>query len=174
MSLSGNKYKKTEDGHRQGELIQIQKYEDGRTKQSFKDSTDIKKIMARFDKTGTISHLSKFEGVYADFSDFDFHEQNTMLARGNEIFAALPAEIRREFSQSPAKFFEYVNDPANAKDLRGKLPGLAEPGNQLPQKATPDADTEAAAAAANKPAGEKPVATPADPPSALPAAPKDG
>jgi len=172
MSLSGNKYRKTEGSHREGELIQIQKYTDGRTKQSFKDSTDIQKIIARFDKTGTISHLAKFEGVYADFSDFDFHLQNNMLARGNEIFAELPAEIRREFGQSPAKFFEYVNDPANAADLRKKLPALAAPGQQLPRTALPDADAEAAAAAASEPAKlippvttETMVATPPEPPT---------
>jgi len=148
MSMTGKKYKTTTEFHREGELIQIQEYKDGRTKQSFKDSTDIQKIMARFDKSGTISHLNKFEGVYADFSDFDFHEQTTMLARGNEIFAQLPAEIRREFSQSPAKFFEYVNIPGNIE----KLPGLAAPGQQLPRTALPDADAEAASAAAGEPA----------------------
>jgi len=127
-------------------------YDDGRTKQSFKDQTDIQKIMARFDKTGTISHLAKFEGVYADFSDFDFHKQSNMLSRGREIFAELPAELRREFGQSPAAFFSYVNDPANAEELRKKLPGLAEPGRQIPLPASPDADTEKKIVEASKPA----------------------
>ncbi len=122
-------------------------YDDGRTKQSFKDETDIEKIMARADKTGTISHMAKYEGVYADFSDFDFHQQNNMLARGREIFADLPAEIRKEFSQSPAEFFEFVNDPKNIEDLKTKLPALAEPGRQHTQVSAPDADTEAVLAA---------------------------
>ncbi len=133
-------------------------YEDGRTKQCHRDECDINKIMARFQKTGTISHLSKFEGVYADFSDFDFHHQSNMLARGESIFAALPAEIRREFGQSPAEFFNYVNDPKNAKELRKKLPGLAAPGDQLPETASPDADREAAVAASNEPASPPPPA----------------
>jgi len=139
-------------------------YDDGRTKQSFKDETDINKIMARFDVTGTISHLSKYEGVYADFSDFDFHNQSNMLARGREIFDDLPAEMRKEFGQSPAAFFEYVNDPKNADDLRKKLPGLAAPGQQLPRTAGPDADLEKADTAANEQkASEKPLKTPAKP-----------
>ncbi len=122
-------------------------YEDGRTKQSFKNETDIEKIMARADVTGTISHLAKYEGVYADFSDFDFHKQNNMLTRGASIFADLPAEIRKEFRQSPAAFFEYVNVPGNIE----KLPGLAQPGKQHTQVTAPDADTEAALAAAETP-----------------------
>ncbi len=122
-------------------------YNDGRTKQSFKDETDIQKIMARADRAGTISHLEKFEGTYADFSDFDFHEQTTKLSKGREIFDALPAEVRREFGQSPAAFFAYVNDVANKDDLAEKLPDLAKPGQQLKATAAPDADTEAVIAA---------------------------
>ncbi len=115
-------------------LAKATAYVDGRTKQCHADECDINKIMARFDVTGTISHLEKYEGVYADFSDFDFHEQSNKLAEGREIFDALSAEVRREFGQSPAKFFQYVNDPANADDLRNKLPDLAKPGTQLNPK----------------------------------------
>ncbi len=127
-------------------------YDDGRTKQCHADECDINKIMARFDQTGTISHVAKYEGVYADFSDFDFHEQTTKLTQGREIFDDLPAEIRREFGQSPAAFFEYVNDPANADQVRTKLQGLAMPGRQLRS-----ADQEAAQAAASEPASGKPT-----------------
>ncbi len=125
-------------------------YNDGRTKQSHKDETDIVKIMARFDQTGTISHLEKYEGVYADFSDFDFHAQSNRLAEGQSIFDALPAELRQEFGQSAGAFFAYVNDPVNHDNLRAKLPALAQPGRQIPLPATPDADTEAALAAAKQ------------------------
>ncbi len=123
-------------------LQKAKAYNDGRTKQCHKDVCDINKIMARFQVTGTISHLEKFQGVYADFSDFDFHEQTNKLTRGREIFDDLPAEVRREFSQSPAKFFEFVNDPANAGDLREKLPGLAWPGTQLNPKLAATEPTE--------------------------------
>jgi len=140
-------------------LVPDIEYKDGRTKQCFKDECDIDKIMTRFSITGTISHLAKWEGMYADFADFDFHSQITKLAEGNEIFAALPAEIRREFGQDPQAFFAYVNDAANRDELRQKLPALAKPGQQLPQKPTPDADLEAAEAAAGNP----PVDPPMDP-----------
>ncbi len=109
-------------------------YDDGRTKQSHKDETDIVKIMARFEKTGTISHINQFEGEYADYSDYDFPEELRKLTRGREMFDALPAEVRREFGQSPQAFFAYVNDPANKDDLLAKLPDLAVPGTQLPKK----------------------------------------
>ncbi len=131
-------------------IVPQPEYKDGRTKQAFKDETDIKNIMARADKAGTISHLQKFQGVYADFSDFDFHEQTKKLTRGREIFDELPAEIRQEFGQSPAKFFNYVNDPANEADLHKKLPGLAAPGRQI-TTVRPETADEAAVAAAREP-----------------------
>ncbi len=105
-------------------------YKDGRTKQAFKDETDINKILHRAQKAGTLSHLQKYEGTYGDFGDFDFFESNLQLTKGREIFDALPSELRTEFHQSPAEFFEYVNDPKNINELRKKLPGLAQPGRQ--------------------------------------------
>jgi len=138
-------------------LAPVKEYKDGRTKQSHRDETDIVKIMGRFAMTGTISHLEKYEGVYADFSDFDFHSQITRLAEGNAVFDALPAELRREFQQDPAIFFAYVNDPANADDLRAKLPALAQPGQQLPRTPSPDADLDAADASASEVPSETPA-----------------
>ncbi len=132
-----------------GPLVQVQEYLDGRTKQSYRDECDIQKIMARAEKTGTISHLEKFEGVYGDFSDFDFFEQTQKLTRGREIFDELPGELRKEFAQSPAKFFAYVNDPANAEDLRKKLTGAAAAGRQIQLR--PESADEAARAAASEP-----------------------
>ncbi len=130
-------------------------YDDGRTLQCHKDECDINKIMARFAVTNTITHLSKHEPQYADFSDFDFHEQTRKLTQGREIFDDLPAEVRREFGQSPAAFFAYVNDPANINDLHNKIPGLAKPGDQLPDVKPLDAD-QAAAAAAREPVAPEP------------------
>jgi len=134
-------------------------YEDGRTKQSFKDETDINVIMARADIAGTISHLEKYEGVYADFSDFDFHDQTEKLTQGRMIFDDLPAEVRMEFGQNPQAFFDYVNDPKNVDDLLKKLPHLAKPGKQLLSAKAADADTEAALAAASEPVASENLQT---------------
>jgi len=154
-----------------GRLIQP-KYTDGRTKQAFKDETDINKILFRAQKSGTISHLAKHEANYSDFADFDFFEATIQLTRGREIFDELPSEIRSEFNQSPAAFFDYVNDPANVDDLRKKLPGLAKPGRQnidMSGKSPPDDESAASEAAETK---EEPPPTtaptqPTEPPGEL-------
>lgn len=125
------------------------KYKDGRTKQTFKDETDINKILQRAEIKGTISHLNKHQAKYGDFSTYNFFENQLMLARGSEIFDDLPAELRKEFAQSPAKFFKYVNDPANKDDLKRLLPALAAPGRQnVAVSGTPTADADTAAVAA--------------------------
>jgi hypothetical protein len=117
-----------------------QDYPPGRTKQSFKDETDINKLIARAARGETISHLAKYEGVYGDFTDFpDLMEAQARLMRGQQIFDELPGEVKREFGQDAGRFFEYVNDPANADRLGDLIPGLAQPGNQMPEpRRTPD------------------------------------
>lgn len=138
------------------------KYDDGRTKQSFKAETDINRILSRAQKTGTISHLAKHEARYGDFAGFDFQEAQLMIAQGNQIFDELPSEIRKEFNQSPQEFFEFTNDPAHADKLRALLPALAEPGRQhISLKADPrPEEAPLAASAAAKPA---PQPDPVDP-----------
>ncbi len=125
--------------------VQPEKYTDGRTKQSFKDETDINKILMRAQKTGTISHLAKHEGRYGDFANFDFFNSTMMLTKGREIFDDLPSEVRAEFKNSPAGFFDYVNNPENKERLSILLPALAEPGRQnldVSGKALADAPSE--------------------------------
>ncbi len=105
-------------------------YDDGRTKQSFKNSTDINKILHKAQKTGVISHLAKYEPLYGEFGAFDFTEAQNTLARADTMFNELPHEVRSEFDQSPQKFFDFVNKPENVGKLGELLPALAAPGRQ--------------------------------------------
>ena len=72
-------------------------YNDGRTKQSFKDSCDINKMLKKAQQQGSMSHLLKYpEAVYGEFDgEFDLLTARGRLDRANEIFADLPSEIRR-------------------------------------------------------------------------------
>ena len=145
-------------------------YGPGRTKQAFKDSCDINKILKKAWKTGAVSHLNRFEPFYGDFADFDFKDAQNQLAKGREIFEHLPAELRREFA-TPEAFFGYVNDPKNSGRLNELMPQLAAPGRQYivpgqgrsqePAKAPkgsesipPSGNVESAPSEANPPASE--------------------
>ncbi len=134
-----------------GYLVQPDSSKDGRTKQAFKDECDISKIMSRAQRSGTISHIAKYEGVYGDFAGYDFHTEINKLTKGREIFDALPGEIRREFGQNLQAFFDYVNATDNVGDLLKKLPQLAAPGQQLIKTSPPTADQETALKGATEP-----------------------
>lgn len=121
------------EGLTRAELLELPdpvQYEDGRTVQSFKDETNINRLLARAQRSGTLSHIEKFGGIYGEMADFDMLEAQLRLRRGQEAFDRLPSEVRREFNNSPAEFYQYVNDPANIGDLAKKLPALAKPGRQ--------------------------------------------
>lgn len=141
---------------------QPKEYKDGRTKQAFRDETDINKILQRAQKTGTISHLNKHEAVYGDFANYDFLYNNIQMTRGRQIFDELPSELRSEFDNSPADFFKYVNNPENKDRLGELLPALAEPGRQNIATAPANADTEAASDAASEPLASKNITNTAE------------
>lgn len=137
-----------------------------RTKQAFKDDTDMNMILARFSTTGALDHLSKYQAQYGDFSDYpDLMEAHARIERGTEIFDALPAELRQEFGQSPGNFFKFVNDPLNKDRLKEIYPELAEPGRypldmsiRTPPGGSMDPD------APDPDVGVPPPATPPSPP----------
>lgn len=131
-------------------------YDDGMTDQSYKDSTDINKIIAKHARAGTLSMLAEHKGQFGDFADFDFVTAQNTIARAKSIFHGLPGEVRREFNNDPAQFFAYVNDPANKDRLEQLLPQLAQPGRQLP---IPNRS----AAAADNPKEKQGTETPAAP-----------
>jgi len=133
-------------------------YEDGRTKISFQDETDVNKIIERHARLGTLSHLENYGGQYGDLAGFDFQEAQNQIAKANSMFEQLPGEIRREFNHDAQQFFEFVNDPANADDLASKLPALAKPGYQLPNVRP----------TGNNPPADPPVDTPTPAPEPTP------
>ena len=126
-------------------------YDDGRTKQSFKDSTDVNKILRKHIKSGTIETLARIQGQYGDFSDFDFMDAQNRVAAAKSLFEQLPAELRKEFNQDPGEFLAFANDPANTDVLNEKLIGAIQPGRQINVRRT------------NQMASVEPVEAPATP-----------
>lgn len=139
------------------------KYEDGRTKQSFKQETDINYLLEKHARLGTLSHLEQYKGEYGDFATFDFHQAQNQIAKASSMFEQLPAEVRNEFRGDPALFFEYVNHPDHKDKLAELLPALAKPGRQLPPR-PPSADNPPPPDPA-PPAPPQPTPTPAPDPT---------
>ena len=105
-------------------------YDDGVTKQAFRDATNINKIVERGIPREALSHLKEYGEMYGEFGDVDLLQLENTLIRSREIFMALPSELRGEFENSPAQFFDFVNRSENKDRLHEIYPMLAEPGRQ--------------------------------------------
>lgn len=89
-----------------------------RTKQEFREESNINNIMAKYEKHGVITHIKTGEPVYGDFSGLTDYQTslNTVMA-AQDVFDSLPAKLRKRFSNDPAEMVRFVEDPANADEL---------------------------------------------------------
>lgn len=90
----------------------------GRTKQSFKDETDINHIIRRFTRTGVLDFTNKNEARYGDTTGVEYQQAVNMVAAAKSLFNELPAELRARFENEPAKFLDFVQDERNRDEAR--------------------------------------------------------
>lgn len=113
---------------------------ESRTKRSFRDASDINNIVAKYRATGQLPELARRDPKYGDFSSIpSFQEAFDMVTHAQTVFAALPAEVRRECDNDPGVFLERVKDPEWAIKHKLALPPSAVPlepstGSQEPPK----------------------------------------
>ncbi|WNK12762.1 MAG: internal scaffolding protein [Microvirus sp.] len=84
------------------------------TRQAEAEACDINNIMARYQKTGVIDHLNRFQGEYADVAAYgSFQESLELVERARAAFMTLPSSVRAEFGNDPGRFLDFAQDPAN-------------------------------------------------------------
>jgi len=90
----------------------------GVTKQADLRDADINLIFKRFEKTGQLPDLILKNGHYGDFSSVpDYQESLEIVRNAQNQFDALDVNLRNRFENDPAKFLEFVSNPANADEL---------------------------------------------------------
>lgn len=105
-----------------------------RTKQEFRDETDINTLLRRFSVTGELPTGVRMP-TYGDFDIvMDFQSAANAIAQANEAFEQMPAEVRRRFDNDPERFVAFCSDRDNLAEAR-KL-GLVPP-EELPPKPAP-------------------------------------
>lgn len=110
----------------------------GRTKTSFRDETDINKMVAKFRATGIAPRVSEVVARYADVSDIPtYAEAFNQVQEAQKMFLALPSAIRTRFGNNPGQLLEFCSDKNN-RDEAIKL-GLVE----KPKIVAPREETEA-------------------------------
>lgn len=132
---------------------------ESKTQQHMRDQCDVNQIMARYQKTGLIEHVSRYQGNYGEFADApSYHEGLNKMLAAEAMFMTLPSTVREAFSNDPGEFLEFALDPSNEDGMRelGLLPKM-EPVSPPPapkeEAAAKPANSEAAASSA--PSGAK-------------------
>lgn len=81
--------------------------------QHFAEECDINTIVKRFGLTGELPSDLKAP-TYGDFVGIsDFHSAMNAIAKANEAFDEMPADIRARFNNDPALFVDFCSDDAN-------------------------------------------------------------
>ena len=102
-----------------------------RAKQSFASECDINNIMARYQKTGLVTHVAAHQGNYTDLPAYDdFHASMNAVTAANSSFASLPSSVRSRFHNDPGEFLDFVQDKANADEMVSM--GLSIPSQEEP------------------------------------------
>ena len=88
-----------------------------RTKQNFQAECDINGILARYEKTGLITHVKTNEKTYANLVGFsDYHSSLNQVIAAQEAFQALPSHIRSRFGNDPGQFVKFMENPKNQEE----------------------------------------------------------
>lgn len=111
------------------------------TKQSFKDETDINKIMKKFKTTGVMTNVNNKTPTYGDFDpSIDLMEATQRVKAAWSSFNALPADVRAMADNDPIKLAAMLADEDDCYRLQeaGMELGLAprEAGESSPTPAS--------------------------------------
>lgn len=82
------------------------------------EDTDVNKILAKYIKTGSITHIrNQQDGVYSDLvNQPSYLEAMDTVAKGNQAFEAMPPNLRNKFDNDPHKLISYLEDPKNEQE----------------------------------------------------------
>lgn len=92
------------------------------TQQQFKDEADINYIIKMYDSSGVYpgaTGATPREPMYGDFTDLPENAQEAynQIIEAKNNFNQLPLEIRQRFNYDPSAFLDFVQNPANMKEL---------------------------------------------------------
>lgn len=100
------------------------------TQQHFADECDINKIMERYRQTGYLTNPLQRPTREATFGDFtqvtDYQQAQAIVLQAQEQFMSLPATVREEFQNSPARFLEFMNDMNEEQAKKAEMLGLVQ------------------------------------------------
>lgn len=113
------------DEKARSQLSTIDGFEPTLTQQHMAEECNINTIVKRFGVTGMLPQAGKLP-TYGDFTGiWDYQSALNAMQDADNVFNALPADIRKRFNNNPAEFVDFCSDSANIDELRSM--GLANP-----------------------------------------------
>lgn len=89
-----------------------------KTEQCHKDEVNIHHILRQYKKTGVIDHVNKHQGTYMDLADLpDYQEAQNIIQTAKSMFESVPAVIRADFDNDPAKYVDFMQKPENRAEI---------------------------------------------------------
>lgn len=88
------------------------------TQKQWKNDVDVNKIMARYKKTGQITHLrNAAEGAYLDLTEIpDLLTAKLQIQQAESTFLQMPASLRQKFNNQPENLISYLSNPSNHEE----------------------------------------------------------
>lgn len=118
--------------------VSLGDFEETKTMPYFTDECDINKIMLKYHKSGTLSHINSQLAQYVDNpSVVDYHTALLMIESAEDAFATLPSAVRARFANDPGSLHDFVRNPNNrqeAIDLGLIAPNPSIRGSEEPPK----------------------------------------
>lgn len=88
--------------------------DDGRTQQHFAKEVNINNILAKYRKTGIITHVQRTQERYGPLQDLaEFAVNLDKVEKAKQSFEMLPAELRNKFNNSIPGFFDFITKEEN-------------------------------------------------------------
>lgn len=92
--------------------------DEGLVQQHMRDECDVNVIMAKYASTGELTHIGGMAATYGDFSEVtDYKTGIERIMEADALFMELPASIRDQFNNDPAKFVDFATNPDNQDAL---------------------------------------------------------
>lgn len=88
-----------------------------KTRKSQQAQTDINAIIRKYDKTGSLVHVTKSIPRFDDVSGMaDYKTALDTVLEAQSKFGELPSEVRSHFENDPHKLIEFLNNPENQSE----------------------------------------------------------